>query len=172
MARQPRKMSEILKEMSDRLLRNPDALRSSEAAALAVMFANFAWNETIGLGNSRSSYRSAWESIEAENPQVWNEFKSNDVDAMIDELVQYKAQHFAGDQRRVLVCGVVSSKVRVEWVEAVAPGVDSRWEMRLYGLVRSGEREQAARFLQETSGMSRPQAMKRVHELAKKLGLR
>lgn len=49
MANQPRKMSEIMKEMSERLLRNPDGIPSAEAAHVALMFANIAWNETVGL---------------------------------------------------------------------------------------------------------------------------
>lgn len=164
-------MSEILKEMSDRLLRNPDGVRSPEAAQPAVLFANLAWNETLGLGHSRIAYRSAWEAIEAENPEVWNEFTSNNVEAMIDELVLYKEQHFASDERRILLCGVVSGRVHVEWVPAAAPGVDSRWEMRLFGLVWSGEREQAVRFLQESRQISRQEAMKQVMAASKDLGL-
>jgi hypothetical protein len=35
-------------------------------------------------------YRNVWETIEAENPVLWNEVWSNDIDAMIDELVAYK----------------------------------------------------------------------------------
>jgi hypothetical protein len=73
---QPRKMSEIMKEMSERLLKKPDAVHSSEAAHVALMFANIAWNETVGLVPARKGYRSAWESIEAENPEMWSEFKS------------------------------------------------------------------------------------------------
>ena len=90
MLAQPRKLSEILKEMSERLLRKPAGVPSSEAAHVALMFANIAWNETVGLGSARKSYRSAWEMIEAENPQMWSEFKSTDVDGMIDELVRFK----------------------------------------------------------------------------------
>ena len=60
---------------------------------------------------------------------------------MIDELVQYKKTHYPDDQRRILTCGISDGKIRVEWLKAAAPGVDSRWEMRLYGLVRMGERE-------------------------------
>ena len=63
----------------------------------AMMFANIAWNETVGLGHARKGYRSAWEMIEAENPEMWSEFKSNDINAMIDELVEYKQQHFPND---------------------------------------------------------------------------
>jgi hypothetical protein len=50
--------------------------------------------------------------------------------------------------------------------------VDSLAEMRLFGLVKTGEREQAARFLQETEGISRNQAVKRVAEIAAQLGIR
>jgi hypothetical protein len=97
MPAQFRKMSEILKEMSKRLLRDPGSVPSSEAAHIALMFANFAWNESVGFGHSRKSYPSAWEPIEAENPEMWSEFKSNDVDAMIFELIQFKRPNYAND---------------------------------------------------------------------------
>src|SRR5215204_4982576 len=99
MPEQARKLSEIMKEMSETLLRNPGGVPSSEAAHVALMFANIAWNETVGLVHARNGYRSAWESIEAESPEMWSEFKSNDVDAMIDELVQFKKEHYPDDQR-------------------------------------------------------------------------
>ncbi len=166
-----RKMSEILKEMSERLLRNPEAIPSSEAAHVALMFANFAWNEAVGLSHSRKNYRPAWEVIEAANPEMWSEFKSNDVDAMIDELVQFKQQHYPDDQRRILACGMPDGRVRVEWLAPAAPGVDSKWELRLYGLVRTGEREKAIQFLRETRHMSSNEAARRVAEVAAELGI-
>ncbi len=172
MTAQPRKMSEIMKEMSERLLRHPSEVPSSEAAHVALMFANIAWNECVGLDRAREDYRSAWEPIESENPELWNEFKSNDINAMIDELVQYKKNHYPDDQRRILTCGIPDGKVRVEWLIAAAPGVDAKWEMRLYGLVRTGEREKAIRFLQETRGMSNKQAARRVAGIAAELGMK
>ena len=171
MAHEPRKMSEILKEMSELLLRNPGDVVSSEAAHVALMFANIAWNEAVGLVHPRNGYRSAWEMIEAENPEMWSEFKSNDVDAMINELVQFKKQHYPDDQRRILTCGIPDGKVRVEWLPAAAPGVDSKWEMTLYGLVRSGEREKAMQFLGKTRRMPRNEASRRVAAVAAELGL-
>ena len=159
MAGQPRKMSEIMKEMSETLLRNPGDVPSSEAAHVALFFANVAWNESVGLDGAREGYRNVWETIEADNPELWNEFKSNDINAMIDELVRYKKEHYPDDRRRILTCGIPDGKVRVEWLNAAAPGVDSKWEMRLYGLVRTGEREEAIRFLQETRRMSRNEAV-------------
>jgi hypothetical protein len=169
---QPRKMSEIMQEMSQRLFRNPGAVPSSEAAHVAFMFANIAWNESVGLGQARDGYRSSWEMIEAENPELWGEFKSNDVDAMIEELVLFKKQQYPHDQRRILTCGIPDGKIRVEWLAAAAPGVDSRWEMRLYGLVRTGAREQAIEFLRETRQLSRTEAAKQVQKIASDLGLR
>ncbi len=171
MTHQPRKMSEIMKEMSEHLLRNPGGVPSSEAAHVALFFANVAWNESVGLGHNRKGYRSAWEMIEAENPEMWSEFKSNDVDALIDELVQFKKQHYPDDQRRILTCGIPDGKVRVEWLAAAAPGADSQWEMQLYGLVRTGEREEAIQFLRETLGMSRNDAAKKVVAVAAELGI-
>ena len=171
MTHQSCKMSEIMKQMSERVLRNPDDVPSSEAAHIALMFANIAWNETIGLIHSRKGYRSAWEMIEAENPEMWSEFKSNDVDAMIDELVEFKKQYHPDDQRRILTCGVADGKVRVEWLDAAAAGVDSRREMELYGLVRTGEREKAIQFVRETRGMSRNDAAQEVIVVATKLGI-
>jgi hypothetical protein len=168
---QPRKLSEIMKEMSERLLRNPGRIPSSEAAHVALMFANIAWNETVGLVHARDGYRSAWEMIEAENPEMWSEFKSNDVDAMIDQLVQYKKAHYLDDQRRILTYGIPDGKVRVEWLKAAVPGVDSQWEMTLYGLVRTGKRKKAIEFLRETHGMSRDDAAKKVAAVTAELGI-
>jgi hypothetical protein len=168
---QPRKMSEILKEMSDLLLRNPGSVPSSQAAHVALMFANFAWNETTGLGHARDGYRAAWEKFEADNPEMWNELKSNDVDAMIDELVVFKKQRYPHDQRRILLCGMRDGKVRVEWMAAAAPGVDSKSEMQLYGLVRIGEREKAIQFLRETRHLSHSDAVKKVAAVFAELGI-
>jgi len=172
MATKPGKMSEIMKEMSEILLRHPSKVPSSEAAHVALFFANVAWNESVGLGDSREGYRNVWETIEAENPELWNEFKSNDIDAMVDELVRYKHEHYPDDRRRILSCGIPDGKIRVEWLPPAAPGVDSRGEMRLFGLVKTGEREQAIRFFQETQGITRNKAVKRVAEIAAQLGIR
>jgi hypothetical protein len=172
MIEQARKMSDILQEMSERLLRKPGSEPSSEAAHVALFFANVAWNESVGLGHAREGYRHVWETIEADNPELWNELESNDIDAMIDDLVRYKETHYPDDRRRILTCGMPEGRVRVEWLPPAAPGVDPRWEMQLYGLVRTGEREKAIRFLQETRRMPRYEASERVAEIAAELSMR
>jgi hypothetical protein len=172
MPEQPRKMSDIMKEMSETLLRNPSGVPSSEAAHVALLFANAAWNECVGMEHAREGYSSVWETIEAENPALWNEFKSNNIDALIDELVRYKQKHYPNDRRRILVCGMLPGKVHVEWLNPAAPSVDSKWEMQLYGLVRTGKRREAIRFLQETRGMSRNDAARKVAVIAAELGVK
>ena len=167
----PRKMSEIMKEMAERLLRRPDAVHSTEAAHVSLMFAHIAWNETVGLGGDRQGYRPAWEEIEAHNPEMWSEFKSNDVDAMIDQLVVFKQQHHPEDQRRVLSCGIPNGNVRVVWLNAATPGVDSRWEFQLYGLVNIGQQEQAIEYVRETQRVSLAAAKRKVQEVAAALDI-
>jgi hypothetical protein len=172
MPAQPRKLSEIMKEMSQSLLRHPGRVPSAEAAHVALLFAHVAWNESVGLDHTREGYRNVWETIEAENPALWDEFQSKDINAMIDELARYKEAHYPDDRRRILVCGMVPGKVHVEWLNPAAPGVDSRWEMQLYGLVRTGQRGQAIRFLQDTRRMTRSEAVMEVKQIASGLGLR
>jgi hypothetical protein len=172
MIAQPRKMSDIMLEMAQVLLKQPSDVPSSEAMHVALFFASVAWNESVGLDHAREGYRNVWETIEADNPELWNEFKSNDINAMIDELVQYKKEHYPDDRRLILTCGIPDGKIRVEWLNAAAPGVDAKWEMRLYGLVRTGEREKAILFLQQTKSLSRKEATRRVVEAAAELGMR
>src|SRR5579864_6365698 len=169
MPAQPRKLSEIVKEMAEMLLRTPGGEPSSEAAHVALLFANAAWNECVGMDHARDGYRNVWETIESENPALWNEFKSNDINGMIDELVRYKNTHYPNDRRRILTCGISDGKARLELLNPAAPGVDTKWEMHLYGLVRAGEREEAIRFLQETRRMTRSEASRRVSEIAAEL---
>jgi hypothetical protein len=168
---QPRKMSEIMQEMAERLIRNPAGAPSSEAVHVALFFANVAWNECVGLDHAREGYRKVWESIEANNPALWNELKSNDIDGMVDELVEYKMAHYPDDRRRIFVCGCTpEGNIRVEWLPAAAPGVDAKWETNLYGLVRTGDEEQAIGFLKKTRGMSRAEAKTLVAKCARDLG--
>lgn len=167
----PRKMSDNMKEMAELLLRHPNKVPSSEAAHVALLFANVAWNESVGLDRARDAYRAVWETIEAENPALWNEFKSNDIDAMMDELVRYKKSHYPDDQRRILICGMVPGKVHVEWLPPAAPGVDAKWELELYSLVRTAKWEKAIGFLRKTRRMPRREAVDRVAMIAAELDM-
>jgi len=168
---QPRQLSKIMKEMAETILRNPENVPSSEAAHVALFCANVAWNESVWIDRARESYRNVWETIEARSPAFWNEFKWNDIDRMIDELVWYKKAHYPHDRRRILTCGIQDARVRVECLPPVAPGVDSTWEMQLYGLVRVGNEGKATRLLLKTQRISSKEAVKRVAQIAAELGI-
>ena len=171
-AAKPRKMSDNMKEMMERLLRDPEGTPSSEAAHVALFFANVAWNECVGLGAEREACRNVWQAIEAEKPDLWDELKSRDIDAMIDELVEYKKAHFPDDQRRILTCGgTPHGTIRVEWLAPAAPGVDANQEMQLYGMVRTGMDKEAIRFLKKTRKMSQQEAVMEVATIRMKLGM-
>jgi len=116
--------------------------------------------------------KNVWQTIEAENPNLWSELKSSDIDAMIDELVEYKKAHFLDDRRRILTCGGTSrSTVRVLWLPPAAPGVDVKWETQLYGMVLAGFTEEAVRFLQKTRKLSAVEARMMVAKVARDLGM-
>jgi hypothetical protein len=169
---QPPKMSDIMKEMAYRLFRDPDAAHSSEALHVALFFANLAWNECVGLGIEREQGKNVWQAIEAENQNLWDELKSRDINAMIDELVEYKKTHFPEDRRRILLCGgTPHSTIHVEWLPPAAPGVDAKWETQLYGMVRTGLEEEAVRFLKKTRGLSAVEARMVVAKMAGDLGM-
>ena len=97
--------------------------------------------------------------------------KSNDIDAMIDELVEYKKAHFPDDRRRILACGGTSrSTVRVQWLPPAPPGVNVKWETQLYGMVLAGFAEEAVRFLQKTRKLSTVEARMMVEKVSRDLG--
>lgn len=124
-----RKMSEIMKEMAQRVLRVSETDASDEAFHMALMFANIAWNECVGMGGDREAKRPAWESIGQGNPDVWTEFISRDTNRLIDDLVAHKKKKHRHDRRRIALCGVVNGNVRVEYLEPAAPGVDPAEEV-------------------------------------------
>jgi hypothetical protein len=110
--------------------------------------------------------------IEKENPGLRAEFKTRDVNAMIDGLVRYKKRHFPGDGRRILTCGIPGGRIRVEWLPPATPGIDSKNEMRMYGLVRTGRRDEAVRFVQQAFRAPRKVAEEMVAMAAAYLGVR
>ena len=74
MTAQPQKLSAIMKDMSEQLLRNPAVAPSSDAAHMALMFANIAWNETVGLVRS-TGYTCACSNVPGVTTQASDSFE-------------------------------------------------------------------------------------------------
>ncbi len=113
-----RKLSEIIKEMALRLLKDPEA-GSSEPAAMAVLtLAGAAWNSAIGDNIMRERHRELIDRIEWENVTPWEELRSRDTEQLIAEIVAYKREHYPNDLRRIAATDMSpEGNVRVHWTE-------------------------------------------------------
>ena len=58
------------------------------AASLTLYLSNLAWNESVGICFPRASCLRFCQSLESENPQLWSELVSQDMDQMIDAMVE------------------------------------------------------------------------------------
>ncbi|WP_165227286.1 plasmid pRiA4b ORF-3 family protein [Aquisphaera insulae] len=168
---QERKLSEILVEMAKVLMKAPERDPSIGALEVATLLANVAWNRAIGLEAGDDTYRDLLATFERESPNLWDEFRSRDVPAMVDALVRYKRAHFPDDGRRILTCGIPEGKVRVEWLQAAQPGLESELEMQLYALIRLGEIEGAIRHVQKTRKLPRNMAAQVVADVVMALAV-
>jgi hypothetical protein len=111
-----KKMSEILKEMALTLLKDPDAIPSSEAAHAALLLSHVAWNCAIGEAFTDAACRSLLEEFEKTRPTFWDELATRDWKAMVESLIDTKKRHYPDDTRVVVVCGMRDpGVVRVEW---------------------------------------------------------
>jgi hypothetical protein len=109
------KMSEIMKELALMCFRDAEAVPSPEAAHAALLFAQVAWNRT--LGQDMQSYKEVLKVFLRSNPNLWSELRSRNAETLIEMLRQAKEQRFSADRRVVVVCGMREENVHVEWCE-------------------------------------------------------
>lgn len=113
-----KKMSEIMKEMALTVLVKPEVTPSSEAAHVALLLASTAWNKSIGVSVNNVLFNSMIQDFENSNPNFWEELISNDNEALINGLIEFKKKHYPDDSRKITVCGMRDQNVRVEWTDA------------------------------------------------------
>ncbi|WP_300458641.1 hypothetical protein [Desulfobacula sp.] len=112
-----KKMSDILKEMALTVLKEPYAIPSSEAAHAALLLSHAAWNRSIGQIFHDKDCQPILQEFEKSRPGFWSELKTKDWKSLVDDLMNYKKQHFSHDKRIVVVCGMRDHNVHVEWKE-------------------------------------------------------
>ena len=112
-----RPLSEIIKEMAGLVLTDPERVASSEAAHATLLFAHTAWDRATRRNGRGPDYLPVLRQFEASNPNLWNELKSSDGEALIAQLVTYKRTHYPDDHREIVVCGMRGDNVRVEWID-------------------------------------------------------
>ena len=113
-----RKLSEIIKEMAMRLLKQPDAAPSEPAAMAALMLAGAAWNSAVSDNVMRDQHRRLLDQIDWSGVTPWSELRSDDTEQLIAELVEYKRERHPNDMRRIMATEISpKGNVRVHWTE-------------------------------------------------------
>jgi hypothetical protein len=110
-----RKMSKIMKEIALKSFKNPKVPPSSEAAHASLLFAQVAWNRT--LGHDMQDYKALLKVFLRSNPNLWSELRSRDAEELIEIMCEVKEHRYSADRRVVLVCGMREGNVHVEWCE-------------------------------------------------------
>jgi hypothetical protein len=112
------KLSEVIKQMAMRLLKNPDAVPSEPAAVAALMLAGAAWNSALGDNAMRDQHRKLVEQIDWSGSVPWAELRSDNTDQLIAELAAFKREHYPTDLRRIVATEMSpEGNVRVHWTE-------------------------------------------------------
>ena len=112
----PTKLSEVMKEMAETILRDPKAVPSSEAAHAALFLSSAAWNHCLRPDLTGHDYHKVFREFSRSNPKFWSELLSSDPEALLLSLRRYKERHYADDRRWIVVCGMVpGGKIHVEW---------------------------------------------------------
>lgn len=111
-----RKLSEILKEMAMRLLRQPDAIPSMAAVEATLLLAVAAWNDACGDPGVRRRHREMLAKYEWSTGTPWPELLDTDTECLITGLVEYKHARHARDRRRILGFGISpEGTIQVQW---------------------------------------------------------
>jgi len=92
---------------------NPKAIPSSESAHAALLFAQAAWNRT--LGHETEGYEKLLKVFLRSNPKLWSELTSPDPEKHIESMRQLKLLRYPADVRVIVVSGIIDEKVHVEW---------------------------------------------------------
>jgi len=117
-----RKLSEIIKEMALRALKDPDATPSPAAAQTALLLATTAWNMAWGDPSLPEQLREVNGKTGRGGASPWEELLSTDTDRLIRDLFAYKLAHYANDRRRIIAAEMSpDGNLRVHWVEGAKP---------------------------------------------------
>ena len=109
------KLSAIMLELAQSAFINPKTPPTSEAAHAALLFAQTAWNRT--LGHDTTGYQELLKVFLSSNPKLWTELRLRDSEALIETMRQAKELRYPTDIRVIVVCGIHEGKVRVEWCD-------------------------------------------------------
>ncbi|MBL9107464.1 MAG: hypothetical protein JNL82_41645 [Myxococcales bacterium] len=131
-ASKDRKLSDLLKELALRLLKNPDAVPSMAAVEAALLLAVAAWNDASGDPGVRRRHLEMLTKYDWSDRSPWPELQSTDTEQLIAGLVEYKQAHYPDDRRRIAAAFGMTpdGTIQVQWISPnlpPAPAEPPRW---------------------------------------------
>ena len=107
-------ISEAIMRVAQTILKNP-ANPPAEIAYLSVLLAHAAWNEALGL-NAPASSLDMLHRFETANPSVWKQFKPQNVETALANLISAKKEIYPDDCREILKCRMTpEGRIKAEW---------------------------------------------------------
>ncbi len=112
-----RKLSEIIKKMALRLLKEPNGVPTEPAMMAALVLAGIAWSAANGEDEVEPQIHRL-EQLDWDGTTPWAELRSDNPDTLIAELIKYKRDNFPTDLRRIVATEMTpEGNVRVHWTE-------------------------------------------------------
>lgn len=114
------KLSEIMIEMANLFLKEPEKIPSSEPFHVALLLATVAWNTEVIDDDFQSSnqYCNSIKEIEKYNSVLWDDLISSDCEVMVSKLREYKRDKYLFDTREIVSCGTnVRGNIEVNWIQ-------------------------------------------------------
>lgn len=113
-----RKLSDIMKEMTLRLLKRPDAVPTRPAFEAALLLATAAWNAALGESLFREQHRELLAKCDWGGASPWAELRTSNTELLIAELVEYKRARYPDDDRIIVAAGLdLKDHIQVHWTD-------------------------------------------------------
>ena len=111
------KMSDSLSGVATSGFKNPGAAQRESELAIAIYYAQLAWNEANGDPVDPESI-----SLVRQQMGILNHlplaFRTSDADKLLKLMVKYKKKHFPADDRIIVAALFEGDRLRVHWREA------------------------------------------------------
>ncbi len=113
------KMSDSLSAVATSGFRNPGAPQRESELAIALYYAQLAWNEANGDPVNSASIKQVRRQMGIPN-RLPSSFRTSDADVLLKQMVKYKQKHFPTDDRVIVAALFEDERLRVHWREACA----------------------------------------------------
>ncbi len=111
------KMSDSLSSVATSGFKNPRAPQRERELAIALYYAQLAWNEANGDPVDPASIEQVRRQMGIPN-RLPSSFRTSDADVLLEHMVKYKQKHFPADDRVVVAALFEDERLRVHWREA------------------------------------------------------